>query len=85
MRIRINSDQLNLLIDGFTIIEGYGLIENEKNLIQESRMPEYLVAMIVQGQPMAIRISGYTQGSVLRIARTLFKNVTITGRATLIK
>jgi hypothetical protein len=85
MKIKINKCQLKLLADNFIIVEGQGLKQNEKYLIQESRMPEYLVTILIHGQPAALRISGYSQTSVLNIARTLFPKATITGSATLIR
>lgn len=84
MRILINSKQLKLL-NGFTITE-HGLHHNDTNLINESKIPEYLVRMLVQGLPCALRISAYSSGAALSVARRLFKgSVTITGSTTLIR
>jgi hypothetical protein len=80
MKLLINPIQLNLLTSSFHLIEGYGWCHEDSKLIKESKLPEYLVSILVQGQPAEIRISGYSRASVLSIAKNLFgKNATITG------
>jgi hypothetical protein len=85
MRIIINTNQIDLLVSNFHIAEGLGIVENMDYLIQESKMPEYLVSIYFQGQPAGIRIGAYTRGSALNIARKLFPKATITGSASLIR
>jgi len=84
MKYKISPQQFKLL-DGFTIVQNHGLVQNGDNLIKESKMPEYLVTMYVLGHPAKIRISGFSRGAVLSIAKALFPRATITGLATLIR
>ena len=78
MRILINSEQLKLIIDGFTIVEGHGLVQNEKNLILEGGAPEYLVSLWISSYPAEIRIgTNMGSGGAMAIARKLFPNARI--------
>jgi len=84
MRILINSKQLKLF-NRFTITKN-GLHHNDTNLIQESRLPTYLVSLYVQGHPCELRIGAYSSSAALGIARKLFGGkATITGNTTLIR
>ena len=77
MRIRINPDQLKLLSDGFTIVEGQRLIEN-KNLMLEGRTPEYLVGIWISSYPAEIRVgTNMGSGGAMAICRKLFPNARI--------
>lgn len=78
MRILINSEQLKLIIDGFTIVEGHGLVQNEKNLIQEGGTPEYLVSIWISSYPAEIRVgTNMGSGGAMAICKKLFPNARI--------
>jgi|GEM_PF-2824457 len=79
MKLIINPNQLDLLTNNFHIIEGKGLSQNGKNLINESRLKEYLVSVWFQGMPAEIRIGAYTASSALAIARLMFPKANVTG------
>jgi hypothetical protein len=79
MKLLINPNQLTLLTSNFQLIEGHGWFHEDSKLIKESKLPEYLVTLYVQGQPAEIRISGYSRTSVLSIARLLFPKALVTG------
>jgi hypothetical protein len=80
MKLIINPSQLDLLTANFHIIEGKGLSpKNGTNLINESRLKEYLVSVWFQGMPAEIRIGAYTSSSALAIARLMFPKANVTG------
>ena len=77
-------DLVESVFEDWQLINAQALVTG-KILIKESRLPEYAVSIIVQGQPAEIKISGYSRTSVLSIARKLFgKNTTITGSVRLV-
>jgi hypothetical protein len=79
MKLKINKSQFQLLVNNFVIVEGKGLCPNGKNLVNESRLKEYLVAVWFQGMPAEIRIGAYTSSSALAIARLMFPKANVTG------
>lgn len=78
MRILINSNQFILLTNNFVIVEGLGLVENRKNLIQEGGAPEYLVSLWISSYPAEIRIgTNMGSGGAMAICRKLFPSARI--------
>jgi hypothetical protein len=74
MKYKISPQQLKLL-NKFTIVEN-GLIP--MNLIQEGRIPEYLVSMWISSYPFELRVG--TQGGsgiAMQICRRLFPKARI--------
>jgi len=82
MKIIINNDQFKLLTNNFRIIEGNGLCLIGPNLINESRMKEYLVSIWFQGMPAEIRIGAHSSASALSIVRSMFPKANVTGSVT---
>lgn len=82
MKLIINIDQFKLLTNNFIIIEGKGLCQNGKNLINESRMKEFLVKIWFQGWPSEIRVGANSSASALTIAKLMFPKATVTASAT---
>jgi len=79
MKLIINPSQFDLLTNNFHIIEGKGLCPNGKNLINESKLKEYLVSIWFQGMLAEVRIGAYTATSALSIARLMFPKAKVTG------
>ena len=78
MRILINPNQLSLLTSNYHIVEGQGLVQNEKKLMLEGRIPEYKVSLWISSYPAEIRIGTNGGGSMaMIIARKLFPHARI--------
>ena len=79
MKLIINKPQLQLLADNFIIVEGKGLCQTPNNLIKESRLREYLVAIWIYGFYAQIRIGAQNSGTALMIVKKLLPKGRITG------
>ena len=77
MKIKINSNQLQLLTTSFYVIEN-GLLSMDKNIIAESGMPIYIVSMWVSSYNAEIRIGTHGgSGIAIALGRKLFPNARI--------
>lgn len=80
MKIFINPNQL-LLLTNLHVIEGRGIVQNGKNLITESRLKEYLVAIWIDGFYAQIRVGAQSKGTALMIVKRLFPKARTKGSA----
>jgi hypothetical protein len=79
MKVLITPYQLSLLTTNCHIKQVERFIQDGNNVIIESKLPEYLVRIFINGNVAEIRIGASSSATALAIAKQLFPRGTIAG------